>query len=241
MQAVILAGGLGTRLRSVIHDLPKPLAPVNARSFLERQMDMLIAAGFQQFVLCVGYRHELIETHLGDGATRGVRIVYSVESDPMGTAGALRLARPHLQDTFLVINGDTFWATDLAQLLQAHRTSGTAATIGLVHVPDAGRFGHVTLDDQSLITWFNEKGASGPGLINAGVYIFTGAAWDYFTDESPLSLEKQVLPAMVRRRLVRGCPLEGYHIDIGTPEGYAQFQEYVRRTESPRPEKGTST
>jgi NDP-sugar pyrophosphorylase family protein len=234
MQAVILAGGLGTRLRPVIGDLPKPLAPVQGRPFLDYQIEHLAAEGFTHILLCVGYRHDLIRAHLRDGAAYKVQITYSVEEEPLGTAGALRHARPYLGDTFLALNGDTFFATDLSSLVTAHQASSTCSTIALVQVPEAGRFGHVALDANGYVTHFNEKGNSGPGLINAGVYVFSSAIFDCFPAQTPLSLENQIFPGLARQRLLRGQVLQGYHIDIGTPESYARFQE---DTASAKPKK----
>jgi len=225
VQAVILAGGLGTRLRPVIGDLPKPLAPINERPFLEYQIETLRAAGFDRFVLCVGYRHDLIETHFADGRALGVQIVYSVESQALGTGGALRLARPLLDETCLVLNGDTYFAADFSQLVAQHTTP---ATLAMISVPDAGRYGSLSVDGDGFITHFNEKGASGPGLINAGVYVLSSAAFRYMAEQTPLSLETDVFPELARQRLLRGCALDGYHLDIGTPESYTRFERDVR-------------
>jgi NDP-sugar pyrophosphorylase family protein len=224
MQAVILAGGLGTRLRSIIGDLPKPLAPVQGRPFLEFQIEHLASEGFTRILLCVGHRYDLIRAHLHDGAAYGVEIAYSVEEEPLGTAGALRHARPYLDNIFLALNGDTFFTADLSSLVTAHQAGGTCSTVALVQVPEAGRFGQVALDANGYVTHFNEKGNSGPGLINAGVYVFSSAVFDYFPAQTPLSLENQVFPVLARQRLLRGQVHHGYHIDIGTPESYARFQ-----------------
>ena len=225
MQAVILAGGLGTRLRPILGDLPKPLAPVCGRPFLEYQIETLKAAGFDRLVLCVGYRHDLIEAHFGDGRALGVHIVYSVESQALGTGGALRLARPHLDTTCLVLNGDTYFAADFARLVAQH---ATPVTLAMIRVPDAGRYGSLSVDGHGYITHFNEKSAGGPGLINAGVYVFSSAALDHLPGQTPLSLETDVFPELARQRLLRGCALDGYHLDIGTPDSYARFEQDVR-------------
>ena len=227
MQAVILAGGLGTRLHSVIGDLPKPLAPVQGRPFLEYQVKMLTASGFTRLVLCVGYRNELIQAHFGDGTAFGAQIIYSIEHQALGTAGALRQAQSHLDDTFLVLNGDTYFSADLSLLVKSHTAAQALATIALVRTLNAGRYGHVSLDADGYIAHFNEKGNSDPGFINAGVYIFSSAALRNLSDQIPLSLETQAFPELARQKLLRGCVLKGYFVDIGTPESYAQFQEDV--------------
>jgi NDP-sugar pyrophosphorylase family protein len=234
VQAVILAGGLGTRLRSVIGGLPKSLAPIQGRPFLEYQIESLRAACFKRLVLCIGYKHELIQAHFGDGTAYGVQIAYSVEQQALGTAGALRQAQPYLDDTFLVLNGDTYFAADLSLLLASHMDARSLGTMALVHVTNAGRFGCVSLNDDGYVAHFDEKGSHGPGLINAGVYVFSSAIFHHLTGQMPLSLEMQVFPALARQRLLHGRVLEGYHIDIGTPESYEQFQKDMALGRVPR-------
>jgi NDP-sugar pyrophosphorylase family protein len=233
--AAILAGGLGTRLRPVIGDLPKALAPVQGRPFLAYQISFLKSQGITRIVLCTGYGHDLIQRYCGDGATFGVQILYSVEEKLLGTAGALQQARRYLNGTFFVMNGDTYFVTDLSALLADHRRGGAPATLALVKVPQAGpaksagrstsRFGAVTLDARGYITHFAEKKRRGAGLINAGVYVFEPEIWAHSPPRVPLSLEDDVFPALAEQRLLRGDVLEGYHMDVGTPESYAQFQK----------------
>ncbi len=223
--AVILAGGLGTRLRPVIGDLPKALAPVQGRPFLAYQIGFLKSQGVARIVLCTGYGHDLIRRYCGDGAALGVQILYSVEGQPLGTAGALQLARHCLNETFFVMNGDTYFVADLRALLANHRRGGAPATLALVKVPQAGRFGAVTLDAQGYITDFAEKKRRMGGLINAGIYVFEPEIWGHFPPRVPLSLENDVFPLLAELRLLRGDVLEGYHMDIGTPQSYAQFRQ----------------
>ena len=224
---VILAGGLGTRLRPVLGNLPKALAPVGGRPFLAYQLEWLKQQGVTRVVLCTGYGHDLIQAYCGDGAAWGVQIQYSVEETPLGTAGALRQARRYLQETFVAMNGDTYFATDLTALLASHREGAAPATLALVRVPQAGRFGAVTLDADGHVIRFAEKKRRRPGLINAGVYVFEPGIWAHFAATIPLSLENDVFPALAARHLLRGKVLEGYHMDIGTPESYAQFQKDI--------------
>jgi NDP-sugar pyrophosphorylase family protein len=237
VQAVILAGGLGTRLRSVLGDLPKPLAPVQGRPFLEYLIEHLRQHDVTRVVLCVGYRRELLQQHFGDGSALGVQIAYSVEREPLGTGGALWQARSLLDATFLVLNGDTFFAANLAALIQAHADGGipatgkAVATIALRHMPDVARYGDVVLDEIGCVTQFNEKGRAGPGLINAGAYVFSRQIFELVQTRTPLSMEKDVFPELARRRALRGCILQGYYVDIGLPDSYAEFQRHVRLTE----------
>lgn len=222
-QAVILAGGLGTRLRATIGDLPKPLAEVNGRPFLAYQLDWLKRQGITQVVLCVGYRHELIEAHFGAGATMGMQISYSIEREPLGTGGALFNARDLLRDPFLAMNGDTYFELELNALLQQHTSQNAIATMSLVHMPDTSRFGAVALDPEGRVTQFLEKGRSGPGLINAGMYALSKTVFDYFPVQMPVSIERDVFPLLSEKRLLQTCTLQGFHLDIGTPESYAEF------------------
>jgi NDP-sugar pyrophosphorylase family protein len=231
---VILAGGLGTRLRSVLADLPKALAPVYGRPFLAYQLDWLKGQGVTQVVLCTGYGHDLIQAYCGDGAALGMQILYSVEENLLGTAGALQQARHYLNETFVAMNGDTYFAADLGALLANHRAGGTPATLALVKVPRAGRFGAVTLDAHGYVTHFAEKKRRRAGLVNAGIYVLEPEVLAYFQTRIPLSLEDDVFPSLAAQRLLRGDVLEGYHIDIGTPESYAQFQQDVAATASRR-------
>ena len=237
-QAVILAGGLGTRLRPIIGDLPKGLAPVGGRPFLEYQLAMLRSQGFQRIVLCTGYRHDLIQAHFGNGDAWGVHITYSVEREPLGTAGALRQARPGLDGSFLTMNGDTYFGADLSQLVLAHGRGGTrhghevaardlVATLALLRMPDASRYGAVTLDADGYVVRFAEKSGGGPGLISAGLYVFSMSVFDHFPPRTPLSLETDVFPLLASRRLLGGLPVQGYHLDIGVPGSYQRFQEDV--------------
>jgi NDP-sugar pyrophosphorylase family protein len=219
----------------VLGELPKALAPVGGRPFLAYQLDWLKRQGVTRVVLCTGYRHDLIQAYCGDGGAWGMQIQYSVEEKPLGTAGALHQAQRFLDETFLAMNGDTYFAADLAALLVNHRAGGAPATLALVKVPQAGRFGAVTLDAHGYITRFAEKKRRRAGLINAGLYVLEPGIWAHFSPRVPLSLEDDVFPALAEQRLLRGNVLEGYHMDIGTPESYAQFKKDVAATASRHP------
>jgi NDP-sugar pyrophosphorylase family protein len=216
----------------VLGDLPKALAPVEGRPFLAYQLDWLKGQGVTRVVLCTGYGHDLIQAYCGDGTALGMQILYSVEEKPLGTAGALQQARHYLNGTFLAMNGDTYFAADLGALLAKHRAGGAPATLALVKVPQAGRFGAVTLDAHGYVIRFAEKKRHRAGLINAGIYVFEPEILAHFPDRVPLSLEDDMFPSLAAQRLLRGEVLEGYHMDIGTPESYAQFQKDVAATAS---------
>ncbi|HRA55107.1 MAG: SIS domain-containing protein [Anaerolineae bacterium] len=224
-QLVILAGGLGTRLRGVVDDRPKPMALVHGRPFLERLLAAFRAQGFTRALICAGYRAEMIQAHFGEGGAIGMTLSYSLEPEGalLGTAGALRHAAPLLEPTFMLVNGDTYLEADLAAFSE-RCAPGEGCTVGLIRVPDAGRYGAVELAADGAITRFAEKSSAAEGLINAGVYVVDRAVLDDFPNLSPLSLERDVFPGLASRGMLRGVILDGTMIDIGTPDSYAAFQ-----------------
>ena len=230
MQAVLLTGGLGTRLRSVINDRPKPLAPVAGRPFLEYVVRELAASGIRELVFAVGYRGEMIQEAFGDGSRLGVRISYAFEETLLGTGGAVRNAAPFLTDPyFFVLNGDTFYRMDYGALSRLRGERELDLALVLRRVEDISRYGEAVLEDGRLAR-FNEKtGARRPGTINGGVYLMSRA----LLDEIPpgkVSLEQDLIPAWMREgRRLGGMVSDGYFIDIGVPEDYFRFQEDVEK------------
>src|SRR5512138_2755705 len=162
MQAVILAGGRGTRLRGLAGDAPKPMVPVLGKPFLEYQIAALRRAGIGDVVFCVGYRAKVISAYFGDGAPWGVRMSYVRDPEPRGTAGALKLAEPFLEERFLVLNGDTFAALDYGALAEFHIRSGALVTLAVRSHADARAAGRVVLRGD-LVTAFQEKMDLSPG------------------------------------------------------------------------------
>lgn len=223
MEAVVLAGGLGTRLRAVVPELPKPLAPVAGRPFLSILLDQLDAQGFCRVILSVGYRHELIRAALGE-RHRGIELVYAVEDRPLGTGGAIRLAaRQCCTGEVFVLNGDSYVAVDFAAMREAHLASHTQLTICAVAVADAGRYGRVLIKE-GRVAGFAEKGAHGAAMINAGVYLFAPELVLGTDLPEAFSFERDFL----ERRLGQLKPLafttSGVFIDIGVPEDYARAE-----------------
>ncbi|MCI0461150.1 MAG: nucleotidyltransferase family protein [Gemmataceae bacterium] len=220
--AVILAGGLGTRLRSVVADRPKVLAEIHGRPFLAYLLDQLGDSGIREVALCTGYQAEAIALQFGV-SYRNVALTYSQETEPLGTGGAVRQALPRLHsDPVLVLNGDSYCGADLGVFLDAHRRSGAEASLLLAEVDDSSRYGRVEVDSTGAVRGFAEKApASGAGWINAGVYLLSQAFLRALPRSVPLSLEREVFPAWVGRRLT-GHRGSGWFIDIGTPESYAQ-------------------
>ncbi len=222
---LLLVGGFGTRLRSVVADKPKPLAPVGESSFLELLVLQLRSQGLRHLVMCTGFQAEQIRQEFGDGGKWNVSIEYSEEKQAQGTAGAIKLAEPLLADasTFVVMNGDSFLELDLPQLIKFHAEHAGAATIAARKVPDAARYGTVHVDSNGRVTRFSEKtGIDAPGLINGGVYVFNREILFRISD-GPNSLEKDVLPNVLELG-VYALEQNGMFIDIGTPEDYARAQ-----------------
>lgn len=223
--AILLVGGKGTRLRSAIPTTPKPLASVGNKSFLQLLVQQLRHQGFRQLVMCTGYLADQIESEFGDGSGLDVQIQYSKETQPLGTAGAVKLAERHLGQVseFLVMNGDSFLEVDLRQLIQFHREHGGLVSLAVVRVEDPSRYGTVQLDTELKVTGFQEKARSNrPGMVNGGVYVFDSSVLKYIPD-GPVSLEKDVFPRLLNKG-VYALEQHGMFIDIGTPENYAKAQ-----------------
>lgn len=227
--AVILAGGLGRRLRSVVPDRQKALAPVAGRPFLALLLERLGAAGMRDVILAVGHRAAGVRAFCGDGRRFGVEVRYSEERAPLGTAGAMALAAPLARtDPFLVLNGDTLAELDWDDLLRHHATRGASLTMALAAVPDRGRFGTVEVDPNGRVTGFAEKAMAGAGWVNAGVYVVARTVLERCpalarrSGARPASLERDVLPSLVGRGL-HGFRAPGLRfLDIGTPAALAR-------------------
>ena len=226
---MLLVGGMGTRLRPVLPSTPKPLAPIGDIPFLQLLVLQLRSQGIRRLVMCTGHQADQIEQEFGDGRKWDVTIEYSMESSPLGTAGALKFAGHYLsQDSdFLVMNGDSFLELDIRQFIRFHRQQGGWASIAVRRVPDAARYGTVHLDALNRVVRFGEKmGIREPGVINGGVYIFNRAILQHIPDGTS-SLEKDVLPGFVEHG-VYALEQKGMFIDIGTPEDYVRAQALRR-------------
>jgi len=223
LRAVLLVGGLGTRLRPVVSSAPKALATVGDCSFLELLVRQLRHQGLRRLVMCTGYLGEQIEETFGNGRPWDVAIEYSRESSPMGTAGALKLAKPYLLHDahFLVMNGDSFVDADLPRLIEFHRRHEGIVSMAVVRVENAARYGTVQLGDKGRVLGFAEKtGSAAPGMVNAGMYIFDQRILELIP-EGRASLEKDVFPRVLAHGMY-ALEQQGMFIDIGTPEDYAR-------------------
>jgi D-glycero-alpha-D-manno-heptose 1-phosphate guanylyltransferase len=224
--AIILAGGLGTRLRGTVPDMPKPMAPINGRPFLEHQLDYWIGQGVRHFVLSVGYKHEVIERHFGK-SYRGAEIDYAVESEPLGTGGGLLLATAKIATSgpWLILNGDTFFEVGLAALADFHRQKQADITLSLFPVDSNTRYTGVEIDDGQRITGLKSMGDQNRQLINGGVYLMGRAALAGlpFRPGDKLSFENDLLTrALASGKRLYGHVAGGKFIDIGVPEDYVR-------------------
>lgn len=219
--AVVLVGGLGTRLRASVPDRPKFLAPIAGRPFASYLLAHLAAQGVRDVVLCIGHLADQVEDHCGDGSTWGLEIRYSREPEPLGTGGALRHARDAIRsDPFLVLNGDSFVQADLAVLLREHAARGGLATLVVAPCADTSRFGRIELGEQGVVLRFVEKGVDGEGWINAGIYALSRALLDRIP-AGAASVERDVFARLPVGSLFV-TRTAGPLIDIGTPESLAE-------------------
>jgi D-glycero-alpha-D-manno-heptose 1-phosphate guanylyltransferase len=218
----ILAGGLGTRLRSVVPDCPKALAQVSGRPFLCFLLDQLVVSGISTVVLCTGHLGSQIRAALGD-SYRGMGLMYSREFSPLGTGGALRAALPLVHsEEVLVMNGDSFCAADLNSFYRFHRESNANATLLLTQIVDMSRFGQVKVVNDGQIIGFEEKGTQkGSGWINAGVYLMSKYLLKSIPDGKFISLEHDIFPSWIGQKFF-GYKSSGHFIDIGTPASYSE-------------------
>lgn len=221
---LVLCGGLGTRLRSVTGDVPKVLASVAGHPFIYYVVRYLKEQGFRDIVLCTGYGAADVEAYCKNGSQWGVSIRYSPEAVPLGTGGAVKLAEPLIaSSSFLVLNGDSIVQADLSRLVAVHERNNARITMALTEVPDKSRFGSVQLSVTGEITAFMEKGQTGIGFINAGVYMINRSVLNGLASGEKISIEQDVFPKFVSNGLY-GVPITGLFIDIGIPESYQVAQ-----------------
>ena len=220
MQAVILAGGKGSRLGALAGGLPKPLVEVGEKPFLYYLIDGLRRFGIADVILLVGPYADIYQSRLGDGTALGVRLRLVPENPAADTAGALRYAAAQLEPAFFLLNGDSFFDVDLLDLANRAMGEPWLARLALREVDDVTRYGAVTLTGDR-VTSFGEKTAQGRGLINGGVYWMKREIVDHI-GPPPVSLERQLLPPLVARGFVRGVVYSAPFIDIGTPEDLAR-------------------
>ena len=223
-EAVILAGGLGTRLRSVVSDLPKVMAPVAGKPFLGWIIGRLQSRGIKRIVLSLGYKHEAITAYTS-AAFPGLEIIPCIEEEPLGTGGGIRLAMEQARSAHpLVLNGDTFFDVDINALAALHHRAHAHCSLALKPLRDFDRYGVVTTATDGRVTGFQEKRHYTEGLINGGVYLIDRSRFLAEALPKKCSFEKDYLESYTTTRLFYGLPQDRYFIDIGIPEDYEKAQ-----------------
>lgn len=222
MEAIVLAGGFGTRLRQVVTDVPKPMAPIAGRPFLEILLNALARKGFRRVILSLGFMAEKISGYFGLRYA-GMDLIYVVEVEPLGTGGGVRLAMEQLYaDHVFVFNGDTFLDLEVAHVDQRWQGNHRPIIVGC-EVSNTTRYGRLLIDG-CVVKGFEEKGVVGVGLINAGCYILNQGQLDGYPLDKPFSLETDFLAPAVARGEFDVYKTTGKFIDIGVPEDYAKAQ-----------------
>jgi NDP-sugar pyrophosphorylase family protein len=221
MKAVILAGGLGTRLRPVVSDIPKPMAEVLGKPFLAWQIEQLKKFGIVDVIISIGYLGDKIKLYFQDGERLGIHIKYAEESQPLGTGGALRNASLYLinEEKFLVVNGDTYLNIDFPDFSRFHEEKDSLITMALAKIERPSKSGFVKIDKENRVVDFVEK-KKGVGLMNAGYLIFSFEVFNYMPDKNKFSLEHDLYPNIVGTKRVFGYLTSQYFRDIGNPKDY---------------------
>jgi len=227
MQALILAGGLGTRLREIAKDIPKVMVDIKGKPFLEYLILQLKKYSLNDIILCTGYLKEKIENYFGNGNHLGVNIVYSEEPKPLGTGGAIKFVEDFiLEDNFLVMNGDSFFDIDLDKLIYYHFNKRALVTMALAETKETKRFGSVRINKNGMIKYFVEKDQkANSNLINGGIYVLSREIFKYIPKDKSVSLEKEVFPKSINSNRFYGVSFKNYFIDVGIPKAYKKLQE----------------
>ncbi len=226
MQALILCGGLGTRLREAVPDRPKSMAPIRGKPFLEILIRSLKARGVDDFVLATGHLGDQIEAYFGDGACWDVKVRYSRETAPLGTGGAVKLAAPLLEEEFLALNGDTFVEFDPGALARKQAATGASLVMVLRREEHPERYGAVEVDADGRVRAFVEKGVRAGRHINAGVYRIRKPALDLIEAGRAVSLEREWMPRLMEEG-IWGVETDGLFIDIGVPADFRRAQDLL--------------
>lgn len=225
MEAIVLVGGEGTRLRPLTYGTPKPMVPIMGVPFLARTMHRLRDAGITDVILPAGYLPQAIIDYFGDGSQLGMRITYVIETVPLGTAGALKNVEEHVSGPFLVLNGDILTSLDLGAMIAEHRRKGGIGLIHSIRVDDPSSFGCIVCDAEECISGFIEKPAkedAPTNVINAGTYLFERDVLDLIPAGRNVSIERETFPAIVAGRQLHSYTTGDYWMDLGRPDEYLQ-------------------
>jgi D-glycero-alpha-D-manno-heptose 1-phosphate guanylyltransferase len=224
MPAIILAGGFGTRLQTVVKDIPKLMAPVRNKPFLAYLIEYCSSQNIQHIILSTGYKHEVIENYFGS-EYKNVSITYSVEDEPLGTGGAiLRAVQSSAEEEFFILNGDTFFSINFKKLYNEHSRRQTHLSMALKAMKNFDRYGAVVTNEEGKIISFREKAFYAEGNINGGIYILSKKLFDKAPLSGKFSFEKDLMERYVSQIPLYGFPFDDYFIDIGIPEDYQRAQ-----------------
>jgi D-glycero-alpha-D-manno-heptose 1-phosphate guanylyltransferase len=220
LPVVILAGGMGTRLKDVIHDVPKPMAPIGGKPFLEYLVRQLVRWGLRDIILSVGFKRDVIKDYFDNGERWGVSIRYVEEDTPQGTGGAIRdAARLIAADSFIVLNGDSYFDVDFSAFHRFHRDKHAELSLAMVMINDTGRYGRVDIESDCRVARFQEKQDKTSGYINSGIYLLNTTVLSRLPAEGPSSFEKDLL-MYCHEICMYGMPHSGFFVDIGVPDDY---------------------
>jgi D-glycero-alpha-D-manno-heptose 1-phosphate guanylyltransferase len=223
--AIVLAGGLGTRLRSEIGELPKSLAPVNGKPFLHYLLSYLKKNGVERVMLSVGFNHEQIVAAIGD-SFEGMKIEYAIEKEPLGTGGAIKLALEKTKaEKLFVCNGDTYFDIDLADLANYHLSSKAMCTLALKKMHNVERYGSIDLTEDGKVKAFSEKKFRETAIINGGIYCINRGILIHYPVNTPFSFETNYMENNPIAKNIFGKIYDSYFMDIGVPEDYQKFQQ----------------
>jgi D-glycero-alpha-D-manno-heptose 1-phosphate guanylyltransferase len=229
INVAILVGGLGTRFQPVVNDRPKVMALIHGRPFLTYILDQINDAGLKDVILCVGYMGKCIESEIGR-TYKNLTVRYSYEYEPLGTGGALRNAHNLINsDTILIMNGDSYCQYNLGKYWSFHGQNNALVSLVLTFVSDTSRYGRVRVNDRNLVLAFEEKGSlTGPGWINAGIYLIKRETISGIPGKRFLSLEREIFPSLIGKEIY-GFMNDGLFLDIGTPDDFAKAGGFFKQ------------
>ena len=227
-EAIILAGGLGTRLRNVVKNIPKPMADINSKPFLEYVLDYLSIFGLERIILSVGYKYEVILKYFGK-KYKNMTLIYSIENEPLGTGGTIKKSLSLVsEDDILILNGDTFFKINFAKFLDFHKRKNADLSIALKPMKNFDRYGTVEIDKENRVKGFEEKKFKKAGLINGGIYLLKTEIFKKIEFPEKFSFEKDFLEKFYKELQFYGLPFDDYFIDIGVPEDYERAKRELR-------------
>lgn len=219
-EAIILAGGLGTRLKSEVPDLPKCMAPVAGKPFIDYVIKYLLEQGVNGFIFSLGYKHDVVINHL-ESTWPNIKYEVAIEKNPLGTGGGIRFASKKVKSkSFFVLNGDTYFDVDLLSMFKNHESNNAQITVALKQMVNFDRYGSVLINQANQICAFREKTSVDSGLINGGIYLLKKSLIEEISVEDPFSFEKEVLEKYIHKNCIYGFVSDGYFIDIGIPEDF---------------------